>query len=87
MVEEKRNNLEGRFERASLSLEFSSGRECYLFSEAVEKGLPAPNLTACSVSCYSKSHWIGLTGPADHSMLGSIQNVPNTRAKHYKEPC
>lgn len=55
-------------------------------SEGVEKGLPAPNLTACSISGYSQARRIGLTGPADHSVLGSIQNAPDTSAKHYKEP-
>lgn len=55
-------------------------------SEGVEKGLPVPNLTACSISGYSQARWIGLTGPEDHSVLGSIQNAPDASAKHYKEP-
>lgn len=61
-------------------------QERVLLSEGAEKGRPVPNLTACSISGNSQARWIGLTGPADHSVLGSIQNAPDTSAKHYKEP-
>lgn len=82
----KETQLRGKI-RVSLTLSRVQSHERALLSEAAEKGLPVPNLTACSISCYSQSHWIGLTGPADHSVLGSIQNAPDTSAKHYKEPC
>lgn len=83
MVEGKRNDREGRW--TSLSPEFGSRSECWCQRGLRRASLSLTSLPAPSVG-YSQARWIGLTGPADHSVLGSLQNAPDTSAKHYKEP-